>query len=134
MGHSVALKDNQASVLIIDQSRDNLEILETAVRRRSLKPLGTQVPSQGLEILRQQNPDLILLDSESISAQNSQICQQFEAESNTRRIPLIVLGKSRRCRHELPSGEQVATPYHYAPLMRKIEELLEMPPPANFGG
>jgi len=131
LGNSTENGCGRANVLIIEKSRENLEVLETAVQRRGMNPLGTRWPSQGLEIIRQQNPDLILLDIEAISSKNSQICEQFEAESSARQTPLVVLGKNRRSRRDLPSGEQVTKPYHYAALVRRIEELLDLPHPAN---
>ena len=38
--------------------------------------------------------------------------------------PLVVLATARRQADRLPSGEFVAKPYHYGPLIRRIEELL----------
>jgi len=37
---------------------------------------------------------------------------------------LVLLGNLRGWRERVPSGEFVAKPYHYGPLIRKIEELL----------
>jgi len=39
-------------------------------------------------------------------------------------IPIVVLGTVQHGFGALTAGDLVAKPYHYAPLLRKIEELL----------
>jgi len=116
-----------ARILIVERSREDLEVLETAVQRRGLETIGTRQPDVGLQMIRDHNPDLILLDIESISTDYAKLFGRFEAESQSRRTPLVLLGKNQRSQRDMPSGVHVPTPYHYAPLLRRIEELLDRP-------
>jgi hypothetical protein len=49
----------------------------------------------------------------------------FDAESQEHETPLLLLGNARRTRQVFPAGQFVAKPYHYGPLIRKIEQLLD---------
>jgi DNA-binding response OmpR family regulator len=74
---------------------------------------------------KQHRPDLIVLDLEGDRASPEEIHASYERESRTRATPLIMLGRLRRRKSETVTGEYVPKPYHYGPLIRRIEELLD---------
>ena len=88
-----------------------------------MRILAASQPRRGLALAREHHPDLIVLDLE---CQNSTAAHgdATVAESLTREAPLLMLGTARRRPAHLPAGQFVSKPYHYAPLIRKIEELL----------
>jgi hypothetical protein len=47
---------------------------------------------------------------------------QQSAQRSTQPASLVMLGSVRR--GQIPDGEYIAKPYHYGPLIRRIEELL----------
>jgi DNA-binding NarL/FixJ family response regulator len=109
--------DSQRSVLIVDSSEETREVLQTALQRRGLRTFSAAGATQGLELARRHHPDLIVLDvDEGLSA-------PFAEHSRTEHAPLVLLGSIRRGKPPA-DGEFVAKPYHYGPLVRKIEELL----------
>jgi len=138
--------NGQPSVLIVDRSAETREVLQTALERRGVKTLAAGGSTSGLKLAREHQPDLIVLDLEI----ENPAADQFSAPSfgtnppvdadaspaingiintpslqNTSYQPrLVLLGNLRRWRERLPNGEFVAKPYHYGPLIRKIEELL----------
>ena len=116
--------DRQRSVLIVDHA-ETREVLQTALERRGLRIFAADGARQGLELARRHRPDLILLDLEVEDCGPEILSAPFAAQSRAERIPLIMLGSVRRTGRRLPEGEFVAKPYHYGPLIRKIEELLE---------
>ena len=72
---------------------------------------------------RRYHPAVIVLDEDAESAWSGQLAAQFDDTARRHHTSLVVLGAARR-RHRLPTGEFMAKPYHYAPLIRKIEWLL----------
>jgi DNA-binding response OmpR family regulator len=116
--------DNQPSVLIVDSSEETREVLQTALERRGVRILSANRAQQGLKLAREHHPDLIVLDLELDSADPEALSAPFAEQSRTDRAPLVLLGTLRR-QNPAPSGEFVAKPYHYGPLIRRIEELLE---------
>ena len=126
--------DDQRSVLIVDPSEETREVLQTALERRGVRIFSACRAKQGLELARNHHPDLIVLDLE-LDFDGEQIgqadgsspenrCNPFLDQSRADQTPLVMLGTVRRGTDALPEGEFVAKPYHYGPLIRRIEELL----------
>jgi len=109
-------------VLIVDRSAENREVLRTALQMRGADILEASQPELGLALAREHHPSVIVLDLE-IEA-GSAAAQAIDAESQAQQTPIVLLGSARRARQNFPAGQFVAKPYHYAPLIRKIEELL----------
>jgi CheY-like chemotaxis protein len=149
--------NGQPSVLIVDRSEETREVLQTALERRGVHTLSARRAETGMRLARRHRPDLIVLDLELDDAPcgagvspaflgepqgDSPIfvdhcCATAPAKMGT--VPeyqprLILLGNLRRWRDRLPQGEFVSKPYHYGPLIRKIEELLASDTPAGSFG
>ena len=114
------------SVLIVEPSAEEREVLRTVLARRGLRIFEADQASAGLELARQHQPDVIVLDLEAESAEAAWPAQ-FDAASPGHPASLIVLGKARRhsslSTGHLPAGQMIDKPYHFAPLVQKIEEL-----------
>jgi len=115
--------DRVKSVLIVDQSEDNREVLRIALRTKGMQILEAAEANQGLDIARQYHPELIILDIESQSNRNTQIQDDFDAESKRHNSALLILGKLA---HTTNSSQHrvVSKPYHYGPLIRTIEQMV----------
>ncbi len=126
--------DHQRSVLIVDPSDETREVLQTALERRGVRIFSAGRAKQGLELARNHHPDLIVLDLELDfdGVENGDVedgspenrPNPFADPSRIDRPHLVMLGTVRRDTVDLPEGEFVAKPYHYGPLIRRIEELL----------
>jgi len=111
------------TVLVVDPSDETLEVLRTALAHQGAEILSAREAEQGLDMCRRHRPTVIVLDEDSEAAWSGQLTAQYDEQSQRHHTPLLVLGTARR-RHRLPSGEFVPKPYHYGPLVRKIELLL----------
>jgi DNA-binding response OmpR family regulator len=111
------------TVLVVDPSEETLEVLRTALARQGADFLSARRAEQGLDMARRHRPTVIVLDEDAENSWSVQLAAQFEEQSERHHTPLVVLGAARR-RHRLPTGEFVEKPYHYGPLVRKIELLL----------
>jgi two-component system cell cycle response regulator DivK len=109
------------SVLIVEPSAEEREVLRTVLASRGLVIFEADEAQAGLELARQHQPDVILLDLEAES-EAAAWPEQFDAASPGHPPSLIVLGKARRHR-SLPAGQVISKPYHFAPLVQKIEQL-----------
>ena len=138
--------NGQRSVLIVDRSEETREVLQTVLERRGVRTLAAGRTDVGLELARRHQPDLIVLDLELddvAECTEGLVGQTFLSATlpapgptgmSAPRMPapqpqyqpcLVFLGNLRGWRNRLPEGEFVSKPYHYGPLIRKIEELLE---------
>jgi len=87
---------------------------------------------QGLAMAQQYHPDLIVLDLEIDPGSGEEVAVPFAAQSRTDRAALVLLGSVRR-RQPPSHGEYIAKPYHFAPLVRRIEEILSARPEDRVG-
>jgi len=119
--------NGQRSVLIVDQSEETREVLQTALERRGVRTLATGRAEKGLELARQHQPDLVVLDLEidDMPADGFPLGGVKQTPATPYEPRLILLGSLRRQGSRLPGGEFVAKPYHYGLLIRRIEELLD---------
>jgi CheY-like chemotaxis protein len=118
--------NGQRSVVIVDQSEETREVLQTALARRGVRTLATGRAAEGMELVRRHQPDLVVLDLEveDMPAEGFGDCGAAETPSLRGGPRYVLLGSLRRQGSLAPGGEFVAKPYHYGLLMRRIEELL----------
>ena len=112
------------SVLIIDRSDDTTQVLRTVLERRGVQILQTRHAETGLELARHYNPTLIVLDWEAILARDPSIRDGLDYQTKSTQTPILILGNLRKSEALLPHYSVVRKPYHYGPLIRKIEQLL----------
>jgi DNA-binding response OmpR family regulator len=110
------------SVLIVDRSEESRDVLRTALERRGVRILETSRVADGLSLASAHRPDLVVLDLETVDA-NERSPAEFAAVAEDNGSTLLLLGNALRVRG-IPDGEIIAKPYHYKPLVLKIEELL----------
>ncbi len=116
--------DNRQSVLIVDRSEETREVLQTALQRRGLRTFAAGDAGPGLELAKQHHPDLIVLDLEIDDSNPEDVSAGFAEQSRADDASLVMLGTVRRGEAAASGGEFVPKPYHYGPLIRRIEELL----------
>jgi CheY-like chemotaxis protein len=118
--------NGQHSVLIVDRSEETREVLRTVLERHGVRTLAADRAKTGIELARRHQPDLIVLDLETCETGET---PAWDSAGETPVPPyeprMVLLGSLRDYRRRLAGGEFVAKPYHYGPLIRRIEELLE---------
>ena len=120
--------DSQPSVLIVDGSEETREVLRTALERRGVRTFSAERAESGLKLAQQNHPDLVVLDLELDAGEPERLAAPFVRQSRVEGTSLVMLGTLRRGRSGLPPGEFVSKPYHYGPLIRRIEEILDTGP------
>ncbi|MBI3837430.1 MAG: response regulator [Planctomycetia bacterium] len=115
---------SKPSVLIVDESAETREVLRTALARRGTEIWEATRAEEGLELARRHHPSVIVLDLE-IADQASDAIQAGFGAAETAQTPIVLLGSARRGTQTFPTGQFVVKPYHYGPLVRKIESLLD---------
>ena len=126
-----ASQRRSASVLIVDRSQDSREVLKTILEARGVSTFEAKHGAEGLEILREQHPRVVVVDLEIDESGPSEWQGAFQDESRRSDASLVMLGKVSRS-DGFPEGDSssadcrvIAKPYHYGPLIRTIEQLLQ---------
>lgn len=109
-------------VLIVDESEDTREVLRTVLQLRGVQTLEADGGPLGLQLARENRPDVIVLDVDAAGGSDS-LWEAYAQQANQDRTSLVLLGTARRWRGRAPR-EFVAKPYQYGPLIRRIEQLL----------
>jgi DNA-binding response OmpR family regulator len=117
----------QCSVLIVDQSEENREVLRTVLERHGVTTLTASRPQEGAVLARHHRPEVIVLDTEYTLSDLDVICGVNSENRGYSESSIILLGKLRRNKSAARS-EFFSKPYHYGPLIRRIEEILENSP------
>jgi DNA-binding response OmpR family regulator len=110
--------------LIVDASRESRDVLRTLLEHRGVTTFEVGRPEQAVQLADQFRPHLIVLDAESDQSPGGEptnVLCEAAARTDT---PIVILGKIRQADGEFASGQFVAKPYHYGPLIRKIDDLL----------
>jgi CheY-like chemotaxis protein len=108
-------------VLVVDSLEETREVLRAALEPRGVRFLAAEEAGQGLAMARRHHPDLIVLDIESADDAGFGP-DEFARQSQS--AALVILGSALRDAAGVRCEHIVDKPYHYAPLIRKIESLL----------
>ena len=114
----------EQNVLVVGRSEETGEVLATALGRQGVRTFWAARTREGLELVRRIQPNLIVLDLEVDDADPESVRADFVSRSPTTETPIVLLGSVRKGVKCASSGEFVPKPYHYGPLIRRIEELL----------
>jgi hypothetical protein len=110
-------------VLIVDQSEETREVLRFALERQGVEILEAGEAAAGLDLLRQGRPKVVVLDLD-VAPDAETTYHEFNQAAVSHSGQMVILGKlglSADAPHDRPF---FAKPYHFAPLIHKIEELL----------
>ena len=112
------------SVLIVDASHESREVLRLLLEHRGAKTIEVDRPEEAIRLASRCCPDLIILDAESDQSPTGEPTNDLRQVASRNDTPIVILGKVRHLRGPVPLDQIVAKPYHYGPLIRKINGLL----------
>jgi DNA-binding response OmpR family regulator len=111
-------------VLVVDRSEETREVLQTALQRRGVATLAAAEPRRAVQLAAEHRPAVIVLDVDGDDVPPDWLAPLYQSPDG-RPAHMILLGSIRRGTCTTAAGDFFAKPYHYGPLIRKIEELLE---------
>lgn len=124
MSELSAGKRTTPTVLVVDRSRENREVLRTILMRRGCRIHEANSDVTGLQIAQQCHAKVFVLDLDTVNPADEQICADFHRRAREENASVVLLGRVTKSESPLPATEVLSKPYHYGPLIRKIEELL----------
>ncbi len=85
------LNDRKELVLIVDDSPENLGMLNLALEKEGMDTLVALEGSQALSIAKKMLPDIILLDAMMPNMDGFEVCQALKEDSELKPIPVIFM-------------------------------------------
>lgn len=81
----------KAGILIIEDDRDIVRMLEYNLKRESFRTLSARDGETGLMMAKSEMPDLVLLDLMLPGIDGLEVCRAMKADRKMARIPVIML-------------------------------------------
>ena len=123
-------------VLIIDDDESLADLLTQYLARFDMELLSANCPSLGYEILRQQQPQAIILDVMLPEQDGFEVCKQIRKDND---IPIIMLTArgdvmDRVVGLEIGADDYLAKPFEPRELVARLQTILRRTVKASNGG
>lgn len=118
-------------ILLIDDSLDTTRLAETILRKEGLDFLSTDTGMAGLEMARQNSPDVILLDLDLPDMHGFDVCRRLRDAPNTSLIPVLYLtaedNTASKVRGlDIGAIDYVTKPFHPLELLARVRVALRI--------
>jgi CheY-like chemotaxis protein len=113
-------------IVAVDDSREMLDILKSLVAGAGYRFFGASNASQCLRLVRDVEPDLILLDIQMPEVDGFELCRQIRAVEAMRNIPVAFV-TARRTAQDVKAGiaaggnDFITKPFDARHLMERID-------------
>jgi len=119
-----------STVLVIEDERDILSILEYHLQREGYRVLAARDGAAGLEAAQVTRPDLVLLDLMLPEVPGLEVLKRLRSQDRTRTVPVIILTArseetDRVVGFELGADDYVAKPFSPRELILRVRSLLK---------
>jgi two-component system phosphate regulon response regulator PhoB len=116
-------------ICIVEDEEDILEILETRLKQEGYTPLSAKTGEEGVRLIREHLPDLVLLDIMLPGMDGFDVCREIRANKKTRAIPLIMLTARGEEADvvtglELGADDYITKPFSLREVMSRIKSVL----------
>ncbi|MBD0302465.1 MAG: PAS domain S-box protein, partial [Tolypothrix sp. T3-bin4] len=120
---------NQGSILIVDDSQDNLQILSATLCQRGYAIRGVNTANKALMVAQLARPDLILLDIKMPDVDGYTVCQQLKADEITRDIPIIFISAGENVfdkvkAFKMGAVDYITKPFQFEEIFARVENQL----------
>ncbi len=124
---------NEAFILYIDDERPTLDLIGQALKLAGYNITGVISGEQGLALMRERKPDLVLLDLMMPQFSGWDVYRAMKTEPALADIPVIIITARVLSRDRIlveglpPVDDYITKPFDVKQLIRSVQQLL---PPA----
>lgn len=79
------------TILVVDDEQDLLDLIEYNLKKEGFDVLKAENGQQGIQMAKEHNPNLVLLDIMMPKMDGLEVCDQMRADSSLKHIPIIFL-------------------------------------------
>jgi len=98
------MPEYEPTVLVVDDTEDNLDLLEFALKRKPVHMLRATSGKECLTIAEEKQPDIILLDIQMPGMDGFETLKRLRANRATAKIPVIFLTAQRKDPDSIATG------------------------------
>ncbi len=117
-------------ILCIEDEQEMIDLIRLILSRRGFDVLGANGGKEGLDAIRKEHPDLILLDLMMPDMDGWEVYQQMKADETTRDIPVIVVTAKAQSidkvlgLHIAKVDDYIAKPFSPQELLNSVDNVL----------
>jgi two-component system response regulator VicR len=118
-------------ILCVEDEPEMIDLIRLILGRRGFEVKGANGGIEGLKMIRQEKPDLILLDLMMPDMDGWEVYQQIKADEATRNIPVIVVTAKAQSidrvlgLHVAKVDDYIAKPFQPQELLASVERVLQ---------
>ena len=113
---------SKALILIVEDNEKNRRLLRDVLQANGYRTLESETAEEGIEMARQSNPGLVLMDIQLPGINGIEAREQLRDDPQTRHIPVVAVTASAM-QHDQTRIEQAGfDAFHYKPI--RIKEIL----------
>jgi DNA-binding response OmpR family regulator len=121
-------------IICIEDEPEMVDLIRLILSRRGFEVSGSQGGQDGLNIVRRELPDLVLLDLMMPDLDGWEVYQQLKADETTKNIPVIVVTAKAQSidkvlgLHIAKVEDYIAKPFSPQELIESVEKVLAKTP------
>ncbi len=117
-------------ILCVEDEQEMIDLIRLILGRRGFEVKGAEGGVQGLKQIREEIPDLVLLDLMMPDMDGWEVYQQMKADEKTRHIPVIVVTAKAQnidrvlALHIAKVDDYITKPFSPQELLQSVEKVL----------
>jgi diguanylate cyclase (GGDEF)-like protein len=124
-------KNRSVTIMIVDDSRDNLELLSSILKKESYRTHAVSSGTEALTFAPKLRPDLILLDIMMPEIDGYEVCSQLKNSEKTKDIPVIFISSKNKPDDKIlgfdaGAVDYITKPFHRAETLSRIRTHLAL--------
>ncbi len=129
-------ENTKKTILCIEDEEEMIDLIRLILTRRGFDVRGANGGKEGLELIRKDHPDLILLDLMMPDMDGWEVYQQMKADESTKNIPVIVVTAKAQSidkvlgLHIAKVDDYIAKPFSPQELLSSVDNVLARQKPA----
>jgi two-component system response regulator VicR len=126
------MAEEKKKVLCIEDEEEMIDLIKLILERKGFEVLGAVGGKEGLEVVRREMPDLILLDLMMPEVDGWEVFRQMRADEQLKDIPVIVVTAKAQSidkvlgLHIAKVDDYVTKPFGPQELLKSVNKVLAM--------
>ena len=126
----------QKKIVVVEDEPDLVDVVTYNLEREGYSVLASQRGDEGLNLIRSQAPDLVLLDLMLPGMDGLSICRQMKSDSSMKEIPIIIASAKGEESDvviglEMGADDYLAKPFSPRELLARIRAVLRRGAPTD---
>ncbi len=124
-------------IVYVEDEMEMIDLVKLILNRKGYEVIGAEGGREGLDLIRDLVPDLVLLDLMMPDIEGWDVYQQIRADENTKHIPVIVVtAKAQNIDkvlglHIAKVNDYISKPFSPQDLVTSVEKVLEETEPQH---